>query len=86
MKNRIFVGSAVATLVVVVAMAATVSGAIARSGASPLPASSCSGIQNGSGKYLIASDLPLQGAGRTQTIEMTKAIAFILKQHGWKAG
>jgi branched-chain amino acid transport system substrate-binding protein len=85
-KNRIFVGSAVATLVVVVAMAATVSGAIARSGASPLPASSCSGIQNGSGKYLIASDLPLQGAGRTQTIEMTKAIAFILKQHGWKAG
>jgi branched-chain amino acid transport system substrate-binding protein len=85
-KNRIFVGSAVATLVVVVAMAATVSGAIARSGASPLPASSCSGIQNGSGKYLVASDLPLQGAGRTQTIEMTKAIAFILKQHGWKAG
>jgi branched-chain amino acid transport system substrate-binding protein len=85
-KKRIFVGSTVATLVGVVAMVATVSGAIARSGAKPLPASSCSAIQNASGKYLVASDLPLQGAGRTQTIEMTKAIAFILKQHGWKAG
>ena len=39
-----------------------------------------------SGQYLIASDLPLQGSGRTQTIQMTKAIAYILKQHGWKAG
>ena len=86
MKKRILAGTAAATLLGVVALAATVSGAIARSGASPLPASSCSKIQNGSGKYLIASDLPLQGAGRTQTIEMTKAIAFILKQHGWKAG
>jgi len=35
---------------------------------------------------LIASDLPLQGAGRTQTIEMTKAINFVLKSHGYKAG
>ena len=86
MKKRIVAGSAVAGLVAVVALVATVTGAIARSGANPLPASSCSAAQNSSGKYLIASDLPLQGAGRTQTIEMTKAIAFILKQHGWKAG
>jgi len=40
----------------------------------------------GTGDKLIASDLPLQGAGRAQTVEMTKAIAFILGQHGWKAG
>ena len=45
-----------------------------------VPASSCSAIQNGSGQYLIASDLPLEGSGRTQTIQMTKAIAYILKQ------
>jgi branched-chain amino acid transport system substrate-binding protein len=53
-----------------------------------LPASSCSGIQKGgsSPRYLIASDLPLQGSGRTQTIQMTKAIAFVLEQHNWKAG
>ena len=86
MKKRIVAGSVIAGLVGVVALAATVTGAIARSGASPLPASSCSAIQNSGGKYLIASDLPLQGAGRTQTIEMTKAIKFILTQHGWKAG
>jgi len=35
---------------------------------------------------LIASDLPLQGAGRTQTVEMTKAINFVLGQHNYKAG
>src|SRR5262249_8785744 len=63
-----------------------VSGALARSGATPLPASSCSAIQNGSGQYLIASDLPLEGSGRTQTTQMSRAIKFILNQHGWKAG
>ncbi len=86
MKKRILAGSALAALLAVTVLVATVGGAVARSGASPLPASSCSAIQNGSGKYLVASDLPLQGAGRTQTIEMTKAIAFVFKQHGWKAG
>jgi len=58
-------------------------------GIKSLPASSCSAVQSGGSgkaKYLIASDLPLQGSGRTQTIQMTKAIAFVLKQHNWKAG
>ena len=86
MKKRIIAGSALVALLGVVVLTTTVSGAIARSGAKPLPASSCSAIKNSGGKYLIASDLPLQGAGRTQTIEMTKAIEFILKQHNWKAG
>ena len=42
----------------------------------------------GSGKpdYIIASDLPLQGSGRTQTMQMTKAIKFVLKQENCKAG
>jgi len=55
-------------------------------GATPLPASSCSPVQNRSGKYLIASDLPLQGGGGAQTREMARAIAFVLKQHRWRAG
>jgi branched-chain amino acid transport system substrate-binding protein len=76
----------VSALVAVVALVATVSGAIARSGATPLPASSCSAIQNASGNLLIASDLPLQGSGRVQTTQMTRAIKFIFSQHGWKAG
>jgi branched-chain amino acid transport system substrate-binding protein len=85
-KKRIYAGAGVSALIAVVALTMTVSGAIARSGAKPLPASSCSAIQNPSGKYLIASDLPLQGSGRTQTSQMTRAIKFIFSQHGWKAG
>src|SRR5438876_6671654 len=58
-------------------------------GAAALPASSCSPIYyegSGSPQYLIASDLPLQGSGRTQTVQMTEAIKFVLKQHNFKAG
>jgi branched-chain amino acid transport system substrate-binding protein len=58
-------------------------------GVTALPASSCQGIYfEGSGKadYIIASDLPLQGSSRTQTVEMTKAMKFALKQHNFKAG
>jgi branched-chain amino acid transport system substrate-binding protein len=54
-----------------------------------LPASSCSDIYyEGSGDpdYIISSDLPLQGSGRTQTVQMTEAIKFILKQKDFKAG
>jgi branched-chain amino acid transport system substrate-binding protein len=57
--------------------------------ATALPSSSCSAIYyEGSGKpeEIIASDLPLQGSSRAQTIEMTKAIAYTLKQAGYKAG
>src|SRR5205823_9688872 len=84
--KRILVGSAIGTALLAVVLSVTVGGAVAHtSAATPLPASSCSAVQ-GTGDKLIASDLPLQGAGRTQTIEMTKAIAFILGQAGWKAG
>ena len=57
--------------------------------ATSLPASSCQGLYfEGSGKpdYIVPSDLPLQGSGRTQTIEMTNAIRFVLKQANFKAG
>ena len=87
MKNRILVGSVLGTVLLGTVLAVTVGGAFAHStGATPLPASSCSAIQNPSGDLLIASDLPLQGAGRSQTIMMTQAIAFELGQHNWKAG
>ena len=86
MKKRMYAGAGLSALIAVVALVATVSGAIARSGATPLPASSCSAIQNPGGNLLIASDMPLQGSGRTQTSQMTRAIKFIFAQHGWKAG
>jgi branched-chain amino acid transport system substrate-binding protein len=85
-KKRIYVGAGASALIAVVALVAMVSGAVARNQATPLPASSCSAIQNGSGQILVASDLPLEGSGRTQTSQMTRAIKFIFGQHGWKAG
>ena len=35
---------------------------------------------------LIASDLPLQGSSRTQTIQIVGAIRYLLDQQSWKAG
>ncbi len=57
--------------------------------ATALPASACSDIYyqgSGSPQYLISSDLPLQGSGRTQTVQMTQAIQYVLKQANFKAG
>ncbi len=54
-----------------------------------LPASSCAPVQykgSGDADTLIASDLPMQGGSRTQTVQMTKAIAYVLGQQDWKAG
>jgi branched-chain amino acid transport system substrate-binding protein len=56
---------------------------------STLPASSCGPVKyggSGTPKFIIPSDLPLQGSSRSQTIEMTKAIEFTFKSRGWKAG
>jgi branched-chain amino acid transport system substrate-binding protein len=80
-------GSALGTALVGVALAVAVGGAFAHStGATPLPSATCSAIQNPDGNLLVASDLPLQGSGRSQTIQMTKAIAFEFNAAGWKAG
>jgi len=59
------------------------------SGVSPLPSSSCGPlIYKGSGSpdFIVASDLPLQGAGRAQTIELTKAEVWALTRAHFKAG
>jgi branched-chain amino acid transport system substrate-binding protein len=59
-------------------------------GATPLPSSSCGPVfyqGSGSPQFLIASDLPLQGAGRAQNIAMTKAVQYVLQnQFHFKAG
>ena len=81
-----FVGAAT----VVAALAAGYSGS-ARSAASvsPLPSSSCGPVvYKGSGTpdFIIPSDLPLQGAIRHQTVEISRAMIWALAEKGWKAG
>ena len=90
MRTRLFVGVMASVGAAALALAAT---GVAKVGGTKsgqvLPASSCGPLQyGGSGKpqYIVASDLPLQGSSRSQTIEMTKAILFQLKSSGWKAG
>jgi branched-chain amino acid transport system substrate-binding protein len=61
----------------------------ATSGVSPLPSSSCGPlVYKGSGTpdYIVASDLPLQGAIRHQTVQISRAIIWELADKGWKAG
>ena len=89
MKKRIRFGIPLAVIVgvaLVVAGVATATSSRSHS-ASVLPTSSCGKLQSsGSPQFIIASDLPLQGSSRTQTVEMTKAIAYTFKQAGYKAG
>jgi branched-chain amino acid transport system substrate-binding protein len=58
-------------------------------GVKALPAANCNPIQykgSGDADYLIASDLPLIGSSRTQTLQMSQAITYALQQQDWKAG
>ena len=58
-------------------------------GVKALPAANCNPIQykgTGDADYLIASDLPLIGSSRLQTVQMSQAIAYTLQQQDWKAG
>jgi branched-chain amino acid transport system substrate-binding protein len=75
---------------VAAALAAGYSGT-ARSATSvtPLPSSSCGPVVykgSGSPDYIVASDLPLQGAIRHQTVQISRAILWDLANRGWKAG
>jgi branched-chain amino acid transport system substrate-binding protein len=81
----------VGVAVVASALAAGFSGSArsATSGVTPLPSSSCGPVVykgSGSPDYIIASDLPLQGAIRHQTVQISRAIIWELQQKGWKAG
>jgi branched-chain amino acid transport system substrate-binding protein len=54
-----------------------------------LPSASCTDIEyegEGEPDVLIASDLPLQGSSRTQTLQMIAAMRQVLSQAGWQAG
>ena len=100
MKKRSWLGALLAVVGVLALVAAGCGGGGKKSGGggnnggggkgvTALPASSCNSMQyKGSGKpdYLIASDLPLIGGSRTQTVQMNKAIAYVLDQQDWKAG
>ena len=52
-------------------------------GVEALPSSSCTAIEyegDGDPDYLLASDFPLQGSSRTQTIQIVEAIRYLLEQ------
>jgi branched-chain amino acid transport system substrate-binding protein len=53
-----------------------------------LPASACGEVFAGAGspRFLIASDLPLQGPTRAWTVPMVEAIRFVLERRGFRAG
>jgi branched-chain amino acid transport system substrate-binding protein len=54
-----------------------------------LPASSCSPLEykgEGDPDVLIATDHPMQGASRTQSLQIVGAIRLLLDQQDWKAG
>jgi branched-chain amino acid transport system substrate-binding protein len=90
-SKKISLSALVGVAVVVVAVVAGFSGTArgAASGVTPLPSSSCGPvIYKGSGApdYIIASDLPLQGAIRHQTVQISRAILWALAQKGYKAG
>ena len=77
--------------VVAVAVGAGYSGTArsATKGVTPLPSSSCGPVvYKGSGTpdFIVASDLPLQGAGRAQTVQLSRAEIWALANAGWKAG
>ncbi|MGH3078635.1 MAG: branched-chain amino acid ABC transporter substrate-binding protein [Gaiellaceae bacterium] len=76
-------------LVVALALVAAGCGGGDDGGVEALPSSSCTAVEfegEGEPDVLIASDLPLQGGDRTQTLQMQDAIRYVLDQNDWKAG
>jgi branched-chain amino acid transport system substrate-binding protein len=82
---------ALGAIIAIAALAAGYTGSArsARSSVTPLPSSMCGPVVykgSGSPDYIIASDLPLQGAIRHQTLQISRAVIWELAQMGWKAG
>ena len=91
MSKKVSLLALVVVAGVAAALAAGYSGTArsATSGVTPLPSSSCGPVvYKGSGApdYIVASDLPLQGAIRHQTVQISRAILWDLANRGWKAG
>jgi len=81
----------VGAVAVAVAVSAGYSGSArsATKGAQALPSSSCGPVVykgSGSPDFIIPSDLPLQGAIRHQTVQISRAMIWALANAGWKAG
>jgi DNA-binding SARP family transcriptional activator/ABC-type branched-subunit amino acid transport system substrate-binding protein len=58
-------------------------------GVAPLPGSICEPVVAGPGgraDVLVVSDMPLQGDTRLTATQMAQAIAFTLREHGFRAG
>ncbi len=89
MKKRILIGGPIAAVILLVAGAAAVAGPLRSNSVSALP-STCGPVfykGSGSPKLIVVSDLPLQGAGRAQNLEMGQAIRYVLeKQYHFKVG
>jgi len=88
-RNRILIGGAIAAVALLAAAAVAIAGPSTSGSASALPKTCGPLFYKGSGspKYIIVSDLPLQGAGRAQNLLMGQAIRYTLeKQYKFKAG
>jgi branched-chain amino acid transport system substrate-binding protein len=90
LSRKLTVGVLAVTVVVAAAIAASFAGSASSAAkVSPLPSSSCTPVVykgSGSPDFIIASDLPLQGAIRHQTLQINRAIIWALQDKGWKAG
>ena len=89
MKKFSFVVLGAIIAIAALAAAYTGSARSARSSVTPLPSSMCGPVVykgSGSPDFIIASDLPLQGAIRHQTLQISRAVIWELAQQGWKAG
>jgi len=54
-----------------------------------LPASSCAPLEyegEGDPELILATDFPMQGGSRTQTLQIVDATRFLLEEQDWKAG
>ncbi|HVN62329.1 MAG TPA: branched-chain amino acid ABC transporter substrate-binding protein [Gaiellaceae bacterium] len=90
MSRKVVVGALLGAAAVLAAVAAGFAHS-ARSAATvtPLPSSSCGPVVykgSGSPDFIVASDLPLQGAIRAQTVQISRAIIWAFQDKGWKAG
>ena len=90
MSRKLSVGVLLgATVAVAAVVAGYAGGARSATSATPLPSSSCGPVVykgSGSPDFIIASDLPLQGAIRHQTVQVSRAEIWALANAGWKAG
>ena len=90
MSRRFSLLALVGAVAVAAAVGAGYSGsARSATSVSPLPSSSCGPVVykgSGSPDFIIPSDLPLQGAIRHQTVQISRAMIWALANAGWKAG